>query len=454
MTVTNPNKAYGNTIENIPEDNILRIYHQNIRGAKTYKQWNTWKEGIQQLHKWKVGLATLVETNTHWNQLNINAATLTAKGITKQVKINTSGSIEPTENDFQPGGTACVALSKITGRITTKINDKSGLGRWSGFQIQGQNQKTLIILSAYRPTLSNDNSDRTCHSQQWRILRSKNHEDPKPRNQFIQDLQEQIREWQEMKFEIIIGIDANEGINNSQSKIAKLLATTNLELLIDLDNAPGTFTRGKTPIDFIIGTRQIKSAIKAGGYLPFYAGAWKSDHRALFIDVQIDRILGKGEETQHQVSRTLQSNNKQTARKFLMNLTKTNQLEKLHQQIEKLYNQEEWNNRDKTKLEKIDQEFTNILLKAEQRGNKNKNSPWTVIIHQADLTYKYWKLYRKGKQNRIETACQLTDLTKQMTSKDQIWQGEPNRPPKTNTYVQKTSSNNSARQAKRINTKA
>jgi hypothetical protein len=42
--------------------------------------------------------------------------------------------------------------------------------------------------------------------------------------------------------------------------------------LIDLEEAPATYTRGKTPIDFIVGSRTIKSAVKVGGYLPFYAG--------------------------------------------------------------------------------------------------------------------------------------------------------------------------------------
>jgi hypothetical protein len=69
-----------------------------------------------------------------------------------------------------------------------------------------------------------------------------------------------------------------------------------------------------------------------------------------------------------------------------------------------------------------------------KKGNKNKNTPWTTAIHQADLTYKYWKLYKKGKQNKIETAGQLTELQKKMTTEDQIWQGNRNRPPK-NQYL-------------------
>jgi hypothetical protein len=271
---TNPNKAYGHSIEQLPTENTLRIYHQNIRGAKTYQQWNTWKQGIQQLQKWKVGIATLAETNTKWNQVNINAANLNAQGTSTQVKINTACSSELTENDFQPGGTACVGLEKWTGRITSRINDESGQGRWSGFKIQGRQQKTLIILSAYRPTRSNDNSDRTCHSQQWRIMRSQNIENPNPRNQFIDDLTKQINKWKDENCEIIIGIDANEGLKEKNSKIAKLIATTNMEQLIDINDHPETFTRGSKPIDFILGTSAIKSAVTAGGYLPFYAGAW------------------------------------------------------------------------------------------------------------------------------------------------------------------------------------
>jgi hypothetical protein len=153
------NLAYGHSIGLTPKSDTLRIYHQNIRGAKTYQNWNRWKEGIQQLNTWGVGIATLVETNTQWTQTNKNIAQAMAQSINNQTKLSYSGSNEASDTDFQPGGTASVALGKWTGRITKRIVDSSGLERWSGFHLQGKGQKSLIVLSAYRPTQSSDPSD-------------------------------------------------------------------------------------------------------------------------------------------------------------------------------------------------------------------------------------------------------------------------------------------------------
>jgi hypothetical protein len=45
----------------------LQIYHQNIRGAKVYSNWNRWNDGLKWLNSNNVGIATLVETNTTWS---------------------------------------------------------------------------------------------------------------------------------------------------------------------------------------------------------------------------------------------------------------------------------------------------------------------------------------------------------------------------------------------------
>jgi hypothetical protein len=48
-----PNLPYGQQPTNQPDTNTLRIYHQNIRGAKLYSSWDRWKEGIERLDKWE-----------------------------------------------------------------------------------------------------------------------------------------------------------------------------------------------------------------------------------------------------------------------------------------------------------------------------------------------------------------------------------------------------------------
>jgi hypothetical protein len=430
MTTINQNTSYGHNINIKPATNILRIYHQNIRGAKTYQNWNRYKEGIQQLKQWGVGITTLAETNTQWTQTNISAAQAMTHSVTSLSKISTSGSSEATDTDYQPGGTACVAMGKWTGRVTTRITDSSGLGRWSGFRLQGKNQKSLIVISAYRPTPSNDPSDRTCHSQQWRILRARQNSNPNPRKTFITDLTTQINKWRDENSEIIIGIDANESVTEKNSQIYQLLQDTNLEQLVDTDPAPATFIRGTKTIDFIIGTSAIKRVTVANGYLPFYSGAWDSDHRGLFIDVNVDTILENMTDVDTTPKRILQSSNKLMACKFLNNLAKDKQLKLMHEKIMKLTQKKKFTKKDLQQLEQIDTQFTLTLLTAEQKCRKSHNQPWSVVVHQLDLTYKYWKIYHKGKNNKVNIEAKLTDLLAGMVEPNQQWQGDGNRPPK------------------------
>jgi hypothetical protein len=83
--VSNPNTVIGTTIEHQPNDHTLRVYHQNIRGAKVYNTWNRWTEGIKQLEKWNVGVALLAETNTNWTNNNIQDAKQRAKLATRNL---------------------------------------------------------------------------------------------------------------------------------------------------------------------------------------------------------------------------------------------------------------------------------------------------------------------------------------------------------------------------------
>jgi hypothetical protein len=432
FTAINQNKAHGHSIENQPAATTMRIYHQNIRGAKTYQNWNRWKEGTEQLVKWDVGIALLVETNTQWTQINKSAAQAMTHSITSQSKLCTSGSTEATDTDFQPGGTACVALGKWTGRITTRITDVTGLGRWSGFQLQGKNMKSLIVLSAYRPTNSCDPSDRTCYSQQWRILRGRNSNSnsPNPRQAFVDDLTKQIHKWKEQGTEIIIGIDANETETAKHSQIAKLIQDTSLELLVDTAISPATFTRGTKPIDFIIGTIAIKRATIANGYLPFYSGAWDSDHRGLFIDVNISNILGGVVDIDKPPTRILQSSNRIMARKFLTKLGNDKKLIEIHQNILAMKQKPKLTTDDKQRLEQMDQQFTKTLLKAEKKCKNNHNHPWSEALHQLNITYQYWKTHQKGLSNKINTDAKKLELLHAMKEPNQQWQGDESRPSK------------------------
>lgn len=326
------NTTYGDNLESTTKHHTtLRLYHQNIRGAKQYFSWDSWTQGHHQLQQWQVDIATHVETNTYWKYQNISTAQKIAKQQHTQVHLNTSCSTEPSLEDYHPGGTACSVHGRWTGRVIERVNDTSGLGRWSGYRFEGKQHKNVIVLAVYQPTKSNNKGDNTCYSQQWRILRQQQQNtEPDPRHTLTNDLIQQINQWTKEKTEIIIGMDANSYIGNTKSEIFRLINETSLSDLNPTTTAPPTYARGTKCIDYFLGTPTIKQSVIAYGFLPFYGGAWHSDHRAIFIDLDT-RILFEGatselEKTQH---RNVNSNNTSQTNKFFTTLHKENKLQSI-----------------------------------------------------------------------------------------------------------------------------
>jgi hypothetical protein len=193
ITSEKQNKHHGDALMETNKKNSVRIYHQNIRGAKIYNSWTKWNDGFKWLNENNVSVATLVETNTAWRRTNLKTATENAKKETNNTLLVASSSSEIRTNNYQPGGASCASLNSWTGYHQEKIKDSDGLGGWSGFKLKGKNKQIIIVLSAYRTTKSNDISDFSCYSQQWRIMRKKEDTEPKPREKFINDIIKKIK---------------------------------------------------------------------------------------------------------------------------------------------------------------------------------------------------------------------------------------------------------------------
>ncbi len=431
ITAEDPNLWIGDNLIIPKPPQTLRIYCQNIRGAKhKYDPWDDWIDGHNTLSEWEVDVATLNETNTQWNHTNITAAKKIAKSQHNQLRTNMTGSNELTDTDYQPGGAYCSIHGKWTGRIINRITDSTGLGRWTGFRIEGKHKKNIIVLSAYRPTKSSDYGDNTCYSQQWRILRNTStQQDPKPRQQFITDLIKLVKKWQEEQSEIIIGMDANDPIDTPNSDIIKLLQDTTLTTLHKDIEAPATYARGKNCIDFIFGTPQIANATKAKGFIPFLNGAWVSDHRALFVDIDTLALFnGDTSNLENPNTRNLNSNNNIQSTKFLEHLAKSNTLPDLANQLFQLNNKNDWTPTEHQELEQIDKEFTKLLLRAEQRCINRNATPWSPEVHEAYTIKKYWKTTVSSQRTRKSARTQLAFLLTKLKDPSKVWQGNADLP--------------------------
>lgn len=134
------NIACGDAI-NKKQPNTIRLYFQNIRGAKNNNSWDDWIQSANYLQQHEVDIISYTETNIKWTDANKIEARNNIKNIKplkyyKHSIISTSNSDDPYGSYFQPGGTCTIATNNFTGRVVKDIGDTSGLGRWSGLRLK------------------------------------------------------------------------------------------------------------------------------------------------------------------------------------------------------------------------------------------------------------------------------------------------------------------------------
>jgi hypothetical protein len=97
---------------------------------------------------------SLTVTNLNWNpKLHQIACSLAQKHV-NSCHITTSSNDGPCMGNYQPGGTATAVFGNLTGRISSKITDSSGMGRWSGVKLHTNSKSLLNIVTVYQSTKS------------------------------------------------------------------------------------------------------------------------------------------------------------------------------------------------------------------------------------------------------------------------------------------------------------
>ena len=173
--------------------------------------------------------------------------------------------------------------------------DENGLGRWSWILLEGRRQKYVRIVSAYNPSRTQPNQFHTVYSQHKRYFLSQK-KDICPRLQFRKDLCEFLTQCIARNEQIVLLIDCNENLTKSQ-ELQRHLISVPLFLTDPIrakyhngEQLPSTQENGSYPIDGIFVSEGLVDIVK-GGWLKFGDGI--GDHRPLFIDISIKRLLSK-----------------------------------------------------------------------------------------------------------------------------------------------------------------
>jgi len=190
----------------------------------------------------------------------------------------------------QKGGTAMMALGRLSGFVLATGSDHTNLGRWSWVLVGSEQKKTRIVV-AYQPCEPGRNAKGlTVFEQQKRYFEARG-DFRSPRTIFAEQLIAQLRRWKADGEELVLCGDFNENVYTG--RLAHLLASDSLRmseqcLKTNGQPLPPTFVTGSRPIDAVYATAGVDSIHAT--ILAKKAGV--GDHRVFILDFTSESILG------------------------------------------------------------------------------------------------------------------------------------------------------------------
>jgi hypothetical protein len=266
------------------------------------------------------------------------------------------------------------------------------------------------------------------YTQQYMSMRAKGSEDPNPRQQVLDDLQEYIQSTDTADY-ILIGIDANETISEESSKIMKVMKNnllTDVYLYKHGNEEFPTHINGTNRIDFMLSSQNLLEYITRVGVLKFHKGL-DSDHRGMFCDFTKDLYSNIIESNVIRTRQIGTNSTNQEAEKYIRKLD--NQLV-YHRVYEKMTNisreaseiGEGRNNLEKNRLSEIyeakmlDQVITKAMLQAEKECcNPKETALWTPELYQSNLTIQYFNILNKSSNKHININHRLLYIKSRMS---------------------------------------
>jgi len=376
------NAPWGDALQYLKTHDHFRVLSKNISTLNTQ---NLDMQAIAtELQSCDTSIFLAQETNIPWNPSNINTVRSHCQNILRHQKLAVSSSTDSANGTHQPGGTLTLAIGKWASRIIKWGSDEP-LGRWSYLELAGQHGMRLIVVSTYRVCPQPfDATTTTVTAQQTRILLQQGVPNPNPREQFITDLIQQITTWRQHHKEVLIGMDANENIDDPQSKIMRLFNETDL---IDLHyhrhpaaTKPATHQRGSHPIDIMIGSPLLASTLTHAWILPFGEPALiKGDHRLLGLDFNADALFGSRPSLPSQGPlRGVNSRHEQHVHQFCTRVVKQCNRFRLAERTSTLFEQAILAPPDLSELDAIDDTLTKILIRSDKQCRPLSSTPWST----------------------------------------------------------------------------
>ena len=439
-------QSYGTPISTPKNPSTIRILYQNIKGLSHNSSGEDHQYYLTHLRDLHVDFAGLSETNTAWQHqyLRHNFITRARKagdGLAKTSFGSPSPEIDeiPSNDTFQAGGSITLCLGPWTTAVFgTDIQDKSGLGRWSGISIRGKNNNIFSLVTAYRTCAGSRQTaslGSTFHREtEFFINQARdagNNSCPKHnhipvRQQFLIDMAEQIRALQEEGHAVLLMLNANATITDD-AKFQDMVEQCDLLDMHRADPATSTYIGASARrIDYIFGCNKVMAATTRQGTLAYHEGP-QSDHRALYVDLDAYRLLAhhaRDNAIQPPQARVLKTGNPEAVAIYTTKMKEYYDQHKMIKRIKKLHKRHYELSDDKVRvaLEKWDRDQGRAMRHAEKAlgSIRLKKHYWSPTLRNAGLLCRYWRLrLLSNRENRdvsvtihrIQTMVQQHDST-------------------------------------------
>jgi exonuclease III len=400
-----------------------RFFFQNINGLCT-KNYTKWANSLEWLHKADIDIVGIAEPCINTQNLLVKQKYLDKVHLFGKRSVATfSENTNPSESLYQPGGSLILCKENWKSRIVQKLQDPRKWGRFVGHSYRLQQDHFLTVITAYRCVnrLGTSLGHKTSVKHQKDGITNEGLHSS-VRQLCLDDLKILI-DSTHSKFGphhyVILMLDANESIEESPSQISKFLQETNLIDIIPLfhalEGSINTHIRSKKDrrIDFIFASPPLVPLIQKCGYLPFHQ-ALDSDHRAIFVDINLDNLKDK---TEFIASQRMIGTNEPS---HIISQYKT----EVHRQFiehniparaEALLTMDGSHQNFSSLLNRLDSQITEIVLMVERRFTPKRNSiRWNSDIANYSLMIKYFKLKTKFINNPMLPSM-LTPILDQIS---------------------------------------
>jgi len=213
ITQNTDNDHWGDPLS--PLQQIFCVASKNVNTISPNNNLLQWRGVADNMASLCINSFTIQEPNTKWNEHLTQCIHCIFCQTFWQSTLSTSNSMEPTDGNYQPRGTAVTVFGPQASHMISSGQEDSGMGHWSYIELLRKLNKCIIIASVYCVWAQTTHiRSNTVANQQEQILLQKGYRHPQPCIQLFNDLIHQIQQWQMTGHKILICLDANEDTNN------------------------------------------------------------------------------------------------------------------------------------------------------------------------------------------------------------------------------------------------